>query len=99
LKSSGGLLGLFKNEHFTTNELTLRPGDKVLLYTDGVELAFQPPQDAHLDTMAYLAAFKTVAALPIQEMLREIESQLDDETGSLSPQDDITIVGLEVLEP
>jgi sigma-B regulation protein RsbU (phosphoserine phosphatase) len=98
LESSGALLGLFKGEDFPVNEVQLHPGDKVLVYTDGVELAFQAAEGATLDTTAYLSAFKAVASLPIQDMLREMEAQLDDEAGSLNPRDDITLLGLEVLE-
>jgi sigma-B regulation protein RsbU (phosphoserine phosphatase) len=97
LKSSGGLLGLFKGEEFQTNKIQLHPGDKLLLYTDGVELAFQEGESATLNPGAYLSAFKSAGRLPLKEMLREIETRLDDEAGSLRPQDDITIVGLEVL--
>ncbi|HNQ24691.1 MAG TPA: SpoIIE family protein phosphatase [Phycisphaerae bacterium] len=40
LRSPGGLLGLFAGEDFATREVELQPGDKLLLFTDGVELAF-----------------------------------------------------------
>ena len=98
LKSLGGLLGLFKGEEFQTNELQLHTGDKVLFYTDGVELAFQAAEDTALDPTAYLTAFKSTASRTLQDMLREIEARLDDEAGSLRPQDDITVVGLEILD-
>ncbi len=98
LKSSGGLLGLFAGEEFPTSELQLHPGDKLLLYTDGVETAFQPADEAHLNTTAYLSTFESLAGLSIRDMFREIEAQLDDETGSLSPRDDITLVGFEILD-
>ena len=97
LKSTGALLGLFKDEVFETTQTQLEPGDKLFLYTDGVELAFQRGEDAPLDTVAYLDAFRAAAAKPLMEALKSIEAQLDDEAGSLSPRDDITIVGLEVL--
>ena len=98
LKSPGGLLGLFKGEEFPTFETQLCPGDKLLLFTDGVELAFQ--ERAHsLDTDAYRQAFASVAHRPIHEMLRAVELLLDEGEGSLNPRDDVTIVGLEILDP
>ena len=97
LKSSGGLLGLFKGEEYPTRNTQLHPGDKVLLYTDGVELAFQKNPETDLQTTAYLQAFTSLANLPVHDMFRAIHEQLDNEAGSLSPKDDVTLVGLEVL--
>ena len=98
LKTAGGLLGLFKGSEFPTLETRLNPGDKVLWFTDGVELAFQPAGDDRLDTTAYYRAFESLAALPIQDMVRQIDTRLDSEPGSLKPHDDVTIVGLEILD-
>ncbi|UCE59215.1 MAG: serine/threonine-protein phosphatase [Phycisphaerales bacterium] len=97
LKASGGLLGIFKGQEFPTFETKLKPGDKLLFYTDGVELAFQGPESDGLDTSAYHRTFAALSSLSITDMLKHIESELDDESGSLNPQDDVTIVGLEVL--
>ena len=97
LKTSGGLLGLFKDGEFPTFETQLQPGDKLLFFTDGVELAFQPEGSKQLDTAAYCRVFESLAHLPIREIVSEIDSRLDRETGSLNPRDDLTIVGLEIL--
>jgi sigma-B regulation protein RsbU (phosphoserine phosphatase) len=98
LKTAGGLLGLFKGNEFPSLKTQLNPGDKVLWFTDGVELAFQPASDERLDTTAYHKAFESMAALPIQDMARQLDILLDNETGSLKPHDDVTIVGLEILD-
>ena len=97
MKASGGLLGLFKGEEFSVFETRLQPGDKVLFYTDGVELAFQNQGEASLDTTSYQRAFESLAGLPVETMMQRIETRLDAESGSLNPRDDVTIVGLEVL--
>ncbi len=97
LKSGGGLLGLFQGAEFPTGETQLHPGDKLLLYTDGMELAFQE-ESKGLDSTAYRRTFDAFANLPIDEMIRSIEAALEQDTGSLSPQDDVTIVGAEILE-
>ncbi|MBI4716885.1 MAG: PP2C family protein-serine/threonine phosphatase [Planctomycetes bacterium] len=97
LKATGGLMGVFKGEEFPTFECQLRPGDKLILYSDGLELAFQDTDGKGLDTTAYHRAFEAVAGLPIEEMVRRIEAKLDEDPGSLNPRDDVTIVGLEVL--
>jgi sigma-B regulation protein RsbU (phosphoserine phosphatase) len=97
LKSSGGLLGLFKGEEFATFEAQLEPGDKLLFYTDGVELCFQGEDAKSFDVQAYQRFFETVADQPIDRMMRQVEARLDGEPGSLNPRDDITVLGLEVL--
>jgi sigma-B regulation protein RsbU (phosphoserine phosphatase) len=96
LKSSGGLLGLFKGEEFATYETQLEPGDKLLFYTDGVELAFQD-ESKNFDLEAYQRVFESVAHLPIDQIMRTVDSRLDTEAGSLNPRDDVTILGCEVL--
>ena len=96
IQSSGGLLGIFKGEEFPSAEVQLSPGDKVLFYTDGVELGFQSKSDDSFDTQMYRSVFRELAGAPIEEMLSEIVRRLDNETGSLDPKDDVTIVGMEV---
>jgi sigma-B regulation protein RsbU (phosphoserine phosphatase) len=97
LKSSGGLLGLFKGEEFTTFETQLEPGDKLLFYTDGVELCFQGQDAPTFDAQAYHGFFESVADQAIDRIMRQVEMRLDREPGSLNPRDDITVLGFEVL--
>jgi sigma-B regulation protein RsbU (phosphoserine phosphatase) len=97
LKTPGGLLGIFKGEEFPDFEIRLRVGDKVLLYTDGIEHVFQRSESSSPDGRTYHHTLRRLASLPIQEMMAQIEMQLDREVGSLDPQDDVTIVGLEII--
>ena len=107
LKSTGGLLGLSAGGQFPAFETRLEPGDKILFFTDGVELMFQKESaqgspdpkspKAPPDTQSYPGVFESLSALPIDEMMRQIDTRLDEETGSTSPRDDVTIVGMEVL--
>src|SRR3954453_3143701 len=46
LDGSGGLLGIFPNEVFPDISVTLQPNDRVIVYTDGVEVAFNHPQNS-----------------------------------------------------
>lgn len=97
LKATGGLLGVFPGEAFVTEEVQLHPGDKVLLYTDGFEMAFQPDgRGTHMDTRAYMRRFEEYRRLPLSRMIQEIEGLLNADVGSLSPRDDATLVGFEI---
>lgn len=94
LKGSGPLLGLFADEEFPTYETQLDEGDKLFLFTDGVELTFQPDQH-DVDTNAYRKVFKQAMHLDVAEALARIESELDSNSGSLAPKDDVTVLGLQ----
>ena len=98
LRVAGGLLGLFKGEEFPTATVKLKPQDKLILYTDGLEFAFPSEADEPTAAIAYQHVFAPLADLPIQELLTQVESRFDDQAGSLNPTDDITILGLEILD-
>jgi len=96
IKTTGGLLGLMTGEEFPDTSVQLHPGDKLLLYTDGMELCFQGSETQPLDTAAYLRVIQSMGGQPQATRLDTMDKMLDDETGSLNPRDDITIVGFEV---
>jgi len=97
LKTSGGLLGLFHEGEFPEYEGSLEVGDKLILYTDGVEMAFQDGAEDRLDIHAYHKCFEEFGGLPVRHMVDRLNGLLETEEGSLSPRDDVTIVALEVL--
>ena len=97
LVTSGGLLGIFKNEEFPTFETQLNPGDRLLLYTDGVETAFQAGAAPSLDSRSCRQLIAAAADQPIESMLRQLEAQLDRNSEWQTLRDDITVVGLEIL--
>ena len=79
-------------------ETQLRPGERVIFYTDGFECLVDV--EASNESKPYhLRTFESLAHLPIDEMMRDISARLDDESGSLDPKDDVTIVAMEVPEP
>ncbi len=98
LKSDGGLLGLFEDEQYLTEQVTLSCGDKFMLFSDGVELAFGDNDNGVNDPHAYHEVFKQYAHLPVLDMTEALNQRLDAEKGSLNPLDDVTIVSLEILD-
>jgi len=96
MESDGGLLGLFRGERFDVCRVQLARGDKVLLYTDGFELAFQKTGQTH-DAGAYRAVFHQLASLGIEKAMAELGRRLDEEHGSIQPGDDMTVVGFEIV--
>lgn len=105
LTSPGGLLGVFKGEKFPTAQVPLHAGDKLLLYTDGVELLFpdgtkntQEAARTSEHVSGWHRAIQPLAKLPIQNLLARLESDLDVDPDAFDARDDVTILGLEVLE-
>ncbi len=96
LKSQGGLMGLFGEATFPTRTVQLQPGDKLILYTDGIEVSFAPRDDEPHSWEHYRTVFDALAHEPIDEIVRRLEVELNAETGSLNPKDDVTLVGMQL---
>lgn len=97
LKNPGGLLGLFESERFVTNRVHLQPGHKFVVYSDGLEVAFAEQADREDATQHYRQVFGNFAHLPASDMVYEIGSAIDKESGSLNPKDDVTVLVLEAV--
>jgi serine phosphatase RsbU (regulator of sigma subunit) len=97
LKTPGGLLGIFKESEFPTYETRLSPGDKLLMYTDGLETVVTPGPPARHDAPFHEQVFGSLAHLPVDTMLQHLESRLDERSEKGDIRDDVTIIGLEVL--
>jgi serine phosphatase RsbU (regulator of sigma subunit) len=94
LQPEGGLLGVFPGETYDTATARLSPGDRLLVYTDGIELAFGgEPVDAN--RLAQELAGR--AHLTSEDLLHDFCSHLDAQLGSLTPKDDVTAILLDVL--
>lgn len=91
--TEGLLLGVF-DAQFSDRTLLLAKGDKVLLYSDGIDSAqfeHHPPGIESL--MACAGRHRTQ---PIQEF---VEGLARDLFGDSHPPDDLTLLGLEMLDP
>ncbi len=98
LKSDGGLLGLFDGFECNTCSVQLEPGDKVLLYSDGIEAAFDhigsPDGTEGVGHRGVLACFAESSAA---EMAKLVVDRLESEQGSLLPVDDVTVLAMEIV--
>ena len=88
----GSLLGVFETKYrLQTREL--QPGDKLLLYTDGIDGASFEHHAVGLPSL--LAAAEHFRFLAIDELIERIASDLFIQT---KQGDDLTVFGMEVLE-
>lgn len=86
----GTLLGVFETQ-FITKTLRLRPGDKLLLHTDGLDSLASADKPSTTERMLELA--KRYAGLPVQEVVDQVSHHLLEQT---ELPDDFTLLGLEV---
>jgi sigma-B regulation protein RsbU (phosphoserine phosphatase) len=89
-QGDGTLLGLFDTK-FAAQSRQLRAGDKVLLYTDGVEPGRQERAVNGVERL--VRAAECHRALPVGEFIDQVAREL---LGGDRTQDDFTLLGLEV---
>ncbi|OHB54441.1 MAG: hypothetical protein A2Y07_04680 [Planctomycetes bacterium GWF2_50_10] len=94
LQVRGPLLGVFDNAEFLQGRFQLVWGDKLLLYSDGVE-----PVIGKMDANAgfqFTEEFLSATSQPLGQMLESIKSFIKDHKFKQAEIDDVTIVGLEI---
>lgn len=102
LAPDGGMLGIFPEEKFELQTVRLRAGDRLLLFSDGFEVAFgekrKPGEKSRLANTQYAEEFKRLAHGPLETALDDLVSRLDTQAGSLNQRDDLTVVCVGVSE-
>gem|GEM_PF-692441 len=93
-EGEGGLLGIMENDYFSA-ELTLAKGDKLILYTDGVDNA--QFAEGIKGTDAFRHAVLSVYELGIKDILEKAPARAQLK-GEGEIEDDVTFVGVEVTE-
>lgn len=94
IHGDGPLLGIFAGEKFNDAQVQLRSGDRMFVYTDGIEVAFA--EDQVKNNQQWRDEIQRRHALPTEQLLKELADSLDGETGSLAPNDDVSIIVAEV---
>jgi serine phosphatase RsbU (regulator of sigma subunit) len=94
IESEGGLLGIFPDEDFEEVSLQLSPGDRLVIHSDGVEVAFS--DQPALDPAKWRELVQSRSTLDGETLLAELGGLLDGSSGSITPKDDLTIILLEV---
>lgn len=105
VETDGPLLGVFPGEQYNDTTFTLAPDETLLLYSDGFETAFAPPQqdgtqkhhrrssDSYLQELASLK-WPGIEGGTAAGALSELAARLDEQAGSLHQIDDVTAVAI-----
>ncbi len=98
LDEGGMVVGVSEAIPYASGSVDLKPGDRVLFYTDGLSEGMNAKQEMYGDDRAVDFA----AALPVRQNPREqidaILADLARHLGGVEPQDDITLMVLRVRE-
>jgi len=101
LEPDGMLLGVSPNGRYELAHRQLTPGDRLLLYSDGFEMAFPHPGDENScpANMQYAEEFKDLAHGPLDEAMQRLVHKLDQQVGSLNQRDDLTALCIGTSDP
>lgn len=104
IEPEGGLLGVFEDEVYEETTVQLKPGDRLLIYSDGFECAF--PDDQELNDKGkrkvanenYAKEFLDLGNGDPGAAIQRLEDKLDEQAGSLNQKDDLTVLCLAVAK-
>lgn len=96
VETSGGLLGVFPDGEFPSVSLVMAPGDKLFIYSDGLEDIILSSRESDGQTH-FGQVFVEASRLPAQEFLEALAHHLDGAEGSLQPTDDQSCLVIERL--
>ena len=94
--SDGGLLGVFAGQEYPSTRVQLKPGEKVVLYSDGLENFFVNQRDSGTRRPGFAKHFAEVAGLSANQIAARLREFIDSSEGSLAPADDMTAIIVEV---
>jgi sigma-B regulation protein RsbU (phosphoserine phosphatase) len=95
---TGGMaLGVLEGIRLEERSVSLKPGDHLIFYTDGVTEAFSPQDDLYGEERLQ-ATIQAAAGGSAQAMLDAIDDSVVAFVGDTSPSDDLTIMVLRRLK-
>ena len=94
LECEGGLLGIFPDETFAQRTITLEKGDRLLLVTDGVEVAFGG--DIATSQLRWSEELEARRAHGAEQLLGEFGDLIDKANEESPLRDDVTMLVLEI---
>lgn len=97
MQTVGGLLGVFPDEEYAEVSFRLEPGEKLILYSDGLEDFINEEPGANDGGTRFTESFRDIAPLPGNELISTLRTLVNQGQGSLNPADDQTCLVVEHL--
>ena len=94
IDSDGGLLGICEEEIYSPATVQLEPGDRLIIHSDGVEVAFAG--EGPVDTHQWQREIFALRDRPAADLIAGFCEQMDATAGSLTPRDDLTMIVIEI---
>jgi sigma-B regulation protein RsbU (phosphoserine phosphatase) len=94
LASPGILLGIVEEEKFESRRVQMRPGDRLVLYTDGAQDTIEADQGKP----TFETVLARLAGLPRNEMLLKLTATIDAACAKKPQADDITVMVMDVAK-
>jgi serine phosphatase RsbU (regulator of sigma subunit) len=103
VSTDGPLLGVFPSERYDEATFTLAEDETLLLYSDGFETAFAPPEnqphrrkaaDSYMLELSRLHWPAPTHRGTAADALLELEARIDAQSGSLHQVDDVTALAI-----
>ena len=91
LEAEGCLLGVFDDAKFEAREVSLEPGDRIVLYTDGACDSLGGEINS-----SFTDIFGSALTLPRNDMMMEITSRVEEACSQGRQVDDITVMTLDI---
>jgi len=89
------VMGGFENQDYVEQEVTLAPGDKLFLYTDGVTEALSEKEELYGEKRLLTCLNDSpVETLSLQEIQQRVQQDLKKHVGTAEQSDDITMLAL-----
>jgi phosphoserine phosphatase RsbU/P len=95
LQCRGGLLGVFGEAEFTQETVQLEKGDRLLLYSDGVESVIGRTEDN--GEFEFDEGLLSITDLGIKRFMEMFNILVRNRTVNNAERDDVTALGLEIL--
>ncbi len=98
LERTGPALGILSDFSMQERTIEMKPGDCLLLYTDGLSEAFSPSGDL-FGVERLCRHFQTHPCESPRDLLKSLEEAVDEFMESLPAADDMTLLALQCLTP
>ena len=99
LERGGLVVGMLEDRPYEEGSIALRPGDRIVLYTDGVTEAARPDGEMFGEERLYALLDAQPPELPAAELVERVLAGVRVFLDGIEAGDDITVMALRILDP